>query len=106
MSQLFASGGRSIGASVSASVLPMNMMRMNSEGQSTVADEQDLWAHRIYGRAPNRLRGQEPLQYKAHVLHAWRPELTAEVNQSFAGWGINETGIFIRGNSMIQLKTS
>ena len=39
MSQLFASGGQSIGASVSASVLPMNMVKINSEGQFAVADE-------------------------------------------------------------------
>ena len=39
MSQLFASGGQSIGASVSASVLPMNMVKISSEGQSAVADE-------------------------------------------------------------------
>ena len=68
------------------------------------------WWSRTYGltggRAPNRLKGQEPLQYKARVLHAWRPELTAEASQSFASWEINETGIFIRGNSVIQLKAS
>ena len=59
------------------------------------------WWSRTYGltggRAPNRLRGRELLQYKAHMLHAWRPELSAEASQTFAGWGINETGISISG---------
>ena len=39
MSQLFASGGQITGASASASVLPTNTVKIDSEGQSTVADE-------------------------------------------------------------------
>ena len=39
MNRFFALGGQSIGASVSASVLPMNMVNINSEGQFAVADE-------------------------------------------------------------------
>ena len=39
MSRLFTSGGQSIEASVSASVLPMNMVKIKSDGQSPVADE-------------------------------------------------------------------
>ena len=107
MSQLLASGGQSIGASVSASVLPMNMVKINSEGQSRsiVADETGLMGSQM----DKPLIGSEarsPSNQAQRVLHAWRPELTAEASQSFAGWGINETGLSMRGNSVIQLKAS
>ena len=97
MSQLFASGGQITGASASASVLPMNMVNIDSEGQSTVADD----------AGPMGAQVDEPLIGKVQrVLHAWRPELTAEASQSFAGWGISETGTSISGNNEMQLKAS
>ena len=39
MSQLFASVGQITGASASTSVLPTNTVKIDSEGQSAVADE-------------------------------------------------------------------
>jgi hypothetical protein len=72
------------------------MVKINSEGQSAVADE----AGPMGSQVDEPLIGSEarsPIQYKARVLHAWRPELTAEASQTFAGLEINETGIFISG---------
>ena len=60
MSQLFTSGGHSIGASVSASVLPMNvrgwfpleltgLTSLLSKGLSTVFSNTTVWKHQFFG---------------------------------------------------------
>ena len=84
MSHLFASGGQGIGASVSASVLPINMVKISSEGQSTVANK----AGPMGSQVDEPLIGSEarsPSNQAQRMLHAWRQELTAEASQSFAG---------------------
>ena len=59
MSQLFASGSQSIGASVSASVLPMNilgwfplgftgLMSLLSKGPSRIFSTTTIWKHQIF----------------------------------------------------------
>ena len=60
---LFASGGQSIGASASASVLPMNIqswfplgwivwISLQSKGLSRVFSSTILWKHRLFGAQP------------------------------------------------------
>ena len=60
MSQLFASGGQSIGASASASVLPMNIqdwfplgwtgwISLQSKGLSRVFSNTTVWKHQFFG---------------------------------------------------------
>ena len=64
MSWLFASGGQSIGASVSASVLPMNiqgwfplgltgLISMLSKGLSRVFFSTTIWKHQFFGAQPS-----------------------------------------------------
>ena len=63
MSQLFSSGGQSIGTSASASVLPMNIqswfplgltgwISLQSKGLSRVFSSTILWKHRLFGAQP------------------------------------------------------
>ena len=64
VSQLFASGGQSIGASTSASVLPMNIqdwfllgwtgrISLKSKGLSRVFSSTTVWKHKIFGAQPS-----------------------------------------------------
>ena len=64
MSQFFASGGQSIGASASASVLPMNIqgwfplgwsgwISLQSKGLSRVFSSTTVWKHRFFGVQPS-----------------------------------------------------
>ena len=64
MSQLFASGGQSIGASASASVLPMNIQDwfplgltswifLLSKGFSRVFSKATVWKHQFFGAQPS-----------------------------------------------------
>ena len=63
MSLLFASGGQSVGASASASVLPMNiqgwfplgsngLMSLLSKGLSIVFSSTTVWTHQFFGAQP------------------------------------------------------
>ena len=63
MSQLFASGGQSIGASASAPVLPMNiqgwfplgltgLISLLSEGLSRIFSNTRVWKHQFFGAQP------------------------------------------------------
>ena len=63
MSQLFTSGGQSIGASASASVLPMNIhdwfplgltgcISLQSKGLSRVFSSTTVWRHHFFGAQP------------------------------------------------------
>ena len=64
MSQLFASGGQSVGASASASVLPMNiqgsfplewtdLILLLSKGLSRVFSSATVWKHQFFGDQPS-----------------------------------------------------
>ena len=64
MSQLFASGGQSIGASASALVLPMNiqgwsslvligLISLLSKGLSRVFSSTTIWKHQFFGAQPS-----------------------------------------------------
>ena len=64
MSQLFASGGQSFGASASALVLPMNiqgwfplgltgLISLQSEGFSRVFSSTKIWKHRFFSTLPS-----------------------------------------------------
>ena len=64
MSQLFASGGQSIGVSASASVLPMNiqdwyplgwacLVSLQSKGLSRVFSSTTIWKHQFLGAQPS-----------------------------------------------------
>ena len=76
MSRLFASGGQSIGASASASVLPMNiqcwfplgwtgLISVQSKGLSTVFSSATVWKHQFpdwVGQLEATCHNQDPLQ--------------------------------------------
>ena len=73
MSQLFASGGQSIGASVSASVFPMNsqgwfslgltgLISFLSKGPSRVFSSTIVWKHQFFGCQPSLL-------YNSHICY-------------------------------------
>ena len=73
MSQLFASGGQSIGVSASASVLPMNTqdwsplgwtgwISLQSKGLSNVFSNTTVWKHQFFGDQPP-LWSNSPSQY-------------------------------------------
>ena len=77
MSQLFASGGQSIGASASASVLPMNFqdwfplgwtgwISLQSKGLSRVFSNTTVQKHQFFGAQPS-------LWSNSHI-HTWLPE--------------------------------
>ena len=77
MSWLFISGGQNIGASVSASVLPMNiqdwfpleltcLISLPSKGLSTVFSNTTFQKHQFFGAQPS-------LQSNSHI-HTWRLE--------------------------------
>ena len=64
ISQLFASCGQSIGASVSASVLPMNtrgwfplgltgLISLQSKGPSRIFSSTTIWKHHLFGTQPS-----------------------------------------------------
>ena len=74
VSRLFASGGRSIGASASASVLPMNtqgwfplgltgLISLLSKGLARVFSNTTVWKHQFFGAQPS-------LWSNSHI-HAW-----------------------------------
>ena len=74
MSQLFTSGGQSIGASASASVLPVNiqgwfplaligLISLQSKGLSRVFSSTTIWKHQFFGTPPS-------LYSNSHI-HAW-----------------------------------
>ena len=74
LSQLFASGGQCIGASVSASVLPMNiqgwfplgligLISLLSKGLSRVFSSTTVWKHQFFG-------AQLSLWFNSHI-HIW-----------------------------------
>ena len=74
MSQLFASGGQSIGVSASASVLPMNTqdwyslgwtgwISLQSKGLSRVFSNTTIWKHQFFG-------AQLSLWSNSHI-HTW-----------------------------------
>ena len=75
MSQFFASGGQSIGASVSASVLPANiqcwfpleltgLISLLSKGLSRVFSNTTAWKHQLFGPQHSLLRSN------SHI-HTW-----------------------------------
>ena len=74
MSQLFASGGQSVGASASALVLPMNiqdwfplgltsLISLLSKGLSRVFSNTTVWKHQFFSAQP-------PLRSNSHI-HTW-----------------------------------
>ena len=74
MSQLFTSGGQSIGASTSASVLPMNIqdwfplgwtgwISLQSKGLSRVFSNTTIQKHQLFGAQPS-------LCFNSHI-HTW-----------------------------------
>ena len=79
MSWLFTSGGQSIGASASTSVLPMNfqgwfplaligLISLVSKGLSRVFSSTTIWKHQFFGAQPS-------LWFNSHI-HAWLLEKT------------------------------
>ena len=77
MSQLIASGSQRIGASASASVLPMNiqgwfplawtvLISLPSKGLSRVFSSTTAWKHQLFGAQPS-------LWSNSHI-HTWLPE--------------------------------
>ena len=77
MSWFFTSGGRSIGASTSMSVLPKNiqgwfslgltdLMFFKSKGPSRVFPNTAVWKHQFFGTQPS-------LQFNSHI-HTWPQE--------------------------------
>ena len=79
MSQFFTSGGQNIGASASASVLPMNIqdwftlgwtrwISLQSKGLSRVFSNTTVQKHQFFGTQPS-------LQFKSHI-HTWIEEKT------------------------------
>ena len=77
VSWLFASGGQSIEASTSASVLPMNiqgwfpfgltgLISLKSKGLSRVSSSITIWKHQIFGTQPS-------LWYSSHI-YSWSLE--------------------------------
>ena len=73
MSQLFASGGQSIRASASSSVLPVNiqgwyplgliaLIPLLSKGLSRVFSSTTVWKHRFFGTQPS-------LWSSSHIIH-------------------------------------
>ena len=77
MSQLFASGGQSIGASASVSVLPMNiqgsfplgwtgLISLQSKGLSRVFSSTTIWKHQFFGTQPS-------FWSNSHIC-TWSPE--------------------------------
>ena len=77
ISQLLESGGQSIGASASASVLPMNiqgrfllgltdLISLQSKGLSRVFSGSTVWKHQFFGTQPS-------LQSNSHT-HTWPQE--------------------------------
>ena len=74
MSQLFASGGQSMGVSASASVLPVNLqgwfplgltglISLQSKGLSRIFSNTTVWKHQFFGFQPS-------LWSKSHI-HTW-----------------------------------
>ena len=74
VSQLFTSGGQSIGVSASASVLPMNiqdlftlgltsLLSLHSKGLSRVFSSTTIWKHQFFGAQPS-------LWSNSHI-HTW-----------------------------------
>ena len=89
MSQLFASGGQSIGTSVSASVLPINiqgwfplgltgLMSLPSKGLSGVFSSTIIWKHQFFGTQ----RSYGPTLISAHGY--WKKTI-AMTRQTFVG---------------------
>ena len=84
MSQLFASGGQSIGASVSASVLPVNfqnlfplrwtgLISLLSKGLSTVFSNTTVQKHQFFGTLPSLWSNSHSIHdyWKNHSLTIW-----------------------------------
>jgi len=74
MSQLFTSDGQSIGASTSASILPVNMhgwfplgltslIILQSKGISRVSSNTTIWKHQFFGTQPSLLSNSH--------IHTW-----------------------------------
>ena len=81
MSLHFASGGQSIGASASASVLPMNsqcwfplgstgLISLQSKGLSTVFSNTTVWKHQFFG-AQNFLWSNSHIHWTIYQLPRW-----------------------------------
>ena len=74
VSQVFASGGQSIGASASASILPMNiegcfplgltgLILLQSNGLTRIFSSTTIWNHQFFGAQPS-------FWYNSHI-HTW-----------------------------------
>ena len=74
MSQLFASGGQSIGASASSSVLPMNIQDWFLLGLTGLISLQSKWLSRVFSsttvQKPQFFSAQPSLWFKSHI-HTW-----------------------------------
>ena len=88
MSQLFKSGGQSIGASASASILPMNsqgwfplgftsLISLQSKGLSRVFSITTVWRHHFFGTQPFLLSSSH--------IRTWLLEKPQQWIQTFAG---------------------
>ena len=88
MSQLFASGGQSNGASASASVLPMNIqgwfpsgltgvISLQSKGLSRVFSSTTVWKHQFFSAQPS-------LWSNSHI-HTWLLEKLSLTRWTFVG---------------------
>ena len=87
MSQFFASGGQSIGASASASVLPVNiqdlfplgltsLISLLSKGLSRVFSNTTVWKHQFFGAQPNLWSNSHIRTWLLEKLHSFHsPEL-------------------------------
>ena len=74
MSQLFTSGGQSIGASASASLLPMNIQDWFLLGLTGLVSLQSKWFSRVFSNATvqkHRFFGTQPSLWSNYHIHIW-----------------------------------
>ena len=74
MSQLFASGGQSIGASASALVLPMNIQDWFPLGLTGLISLQPKWLARVFSNTTvqkHQLFGTQPCLWSNSHIHTW-----------------------------------
>ena len=80
--RLFASGGQSIGASASATVLPMNiqgwfplgltgLISLQSKGLSRVFSSSTVWKHQLFSAQPSLLSNSHTHTWKTIALTRW-----------------------------------
>ena len=106
MSQLFASGGQSIGASASAWALPINihdwfplemtgLISLQSKGLSRVFSSTAIWKHQFFGAQSSLWSNSHPYMTtgRAIALTRWTSVLYADTTYRVCPWNLlKETG--------------